>query len=280
MIDFNLKYKDGLTFIKEYETDGHSPLLYLADDYTPYVTKCIQTNSIDYYIINEFFCHYLLKCWSLQTPDIAAIKINKNNLPDNISARHKPHYYDTICFGSQLHDNVIELQSFITSSKKVSQKRISNAHDIFLIALFDIWVQNEDRKPTNNNLILVPNKNKLILTAIDHAYSFSSLDYPSLKTNSLSFSYNDSILHSDFGTSFVKLCNINKAWFDDSSKLYYLCIEKSKAEFYSIANAVPQELKFSADLQKCLYDFLFNEERIKQAFFLFVEVVKEIKDLK
>ena len=48
------------------------------------------------------------------------------------------------------------------------------------IALFDILVENDDRKPTNNNIIVQVVDKKYYFNAIDHAYVFNSLNYENL----------------------------------------------------------------------------------------------------
>lgn len=66
-------------------------------------------------------------------------------LADNFSTRHKKHYYDTICFGSQSIKDAVDLNNFFNANKKPDFNKFYNPEILFLIALFDIWVENDDR---------------------------------------------------------------------------------------------------------------------------------------
>ncbi len=56
-----------------------------------------------------------------------------------------------------------------------------NPRDVFHITLFDTWVENEDRKPTNYNLILEPYQNGFKVLPIANAFIFSTMSYQDLK---------------------------------------------------------------------------------------------------
>ena len=178
----NLSYKQTISIISQYDTEGHSPLKVIADDFKTYVLKFPKNMSDKNSIVKEFLCHYLLKCWSIPTPPIVGLSIPHDVLINSpiISKREKGLIGDTICFGSQLLYDAIELNDFIEAKNKTSQKRVLNSEDIFKIALFDLWIENEDRRPTNNNILLCPDKKGLILNAIDHAFTFSTLNFNEL----------------------------------------------------------------------------------------------------
>ena len=152
-----LSYKQVNSIVKRYDTDGHAPLLVLADDFSQYVLKFPKNPFDSYSIAKEFICHYLLKCWSIPTPDIAGLTFNAETLNQTsvITDREKRLIGNNTCFGSRLILNTVELIDFITVENKTAQKKIINAEDIVKIALFDIWVENDDRKPTNNNILLI-----------------------------------------------------------------------------------------------------------------------------
>ena len=76
-----------------------------------------------YSIVKKFLCHYLLKCWSIPTPYIAALSVPQDLLVNSsiISRRDKILISDSICFGSQLIPTAVELNDFIEAKNKTSQ---------------------------------------------------------------------------------------------------------------------------------------------------------------
>ena len=116
--------------------------------------------------------------------------------------------------------DAIELNNFIEAKNKASQKRVLNSDDIFKIALFDLWVENEDRRPTNNNILLCPDKRGLILNAIDHAFTFSKLNFNELTYNTLNFSDNDSILYSTLAKSIIVSTKFNSGFYLKSEEMF------------------------------------------------------------
>lgn len=143
-----------LSIIKEVDTDGHSPLLVIADDFKKYLIKSTRNNRPSFYIINEFLCSYLLQIWKIPTPDIASVKLDPSLLLNgNYSDFHKPHFYEHLTFGSKWVEDGLEMAEYIRVQNKVALRRFNNPLDIIRIGLFDIWVENTDRKPTNNNIL-------------------------------------------------------------------------------------------------------------------------------
>jgi hypothetical protein len=155
-------------------------------------------------IINEVIAYHLLKCWGIPTPSAAIIKIQGNDLKPEYSKNHKPSYYRHPVFGSRWISGSIDCNAFTFSINKPDYKRFRNPNSIYEIALFDIWVENDDRKPTNNNLILHTFNGQHRIIAIDNAFIFSSMNYEDLNPAYVSFSDNDSIIRSDLALSLKK----------------------------------------------------------------------------
>jgi hypothetical protein len=259
----NLTYLDVKIIHSQYETKGHSPLKVLADDFNPYVLKFPKNSFDKVSIVKEFICFYLLKCWSIPTPDIAALSVPDNLLKECpfISNRDKKLIEGTGCFGSKLITDAIELTDFLVAQNAPAQKRILNPKDMLRIALFDLWVENEDRRPTNNNIILEPRSKGLLIYPIDHAFTFSTLNFSELTHSTVNFSVNDSILHSPLAISTVKKIGIKKDYRTKLEEMFYLCIDNTKPFFSQIVSNIPDSLEFTIDDKLILSDFLFNRER-------------------
>lgn len=275
MID-RLEYRKAISVIREIPTDGHSPLLVISDDYNQYVVKSTKIAFPDCSIINEFLCHYFLKCWGVATPDIAAVILSKELLPDNLSENHKPHYYDIPCFGSKFEKSEFEAMELITVSKSF-YKKIANVEDLFLISIFDIWVENDDRKPSNTNLIFVKeNNNCYYLKAIDHCFVFSSMSYLNLNPQFVAFSWNDSILDSSIGLSIIKHTKVDRTFIEKMKQKFYFCVNQTKDNFHEIVKIIPQDFGLNKESQEKVFDFLFNENRVKSVFEEFYNKINSI----
>lgn len=273
----DLSYIKTNSVIKQYETEGHSPFLVLGDDFKSYVLKYPKNQFDKYSIIKEFLCHYFLLCWSIPTPHAVAISIPNDVLDSElIPKRVRPFIENTDCFGSELIKNPVEMQDFIVAANKTSLRQIKNPSTIFDIAIFDIWIENDDRKPSNNNILLCPADKGLYLYAIDNAYTFATLKFEELNNSSVSFSDNDSILYSPLANSIINQSKINQEWMSIAKEKFYLCIQLVEKYFPDIIKNIPASLDFSNSDASTLSNFLFNKERNKQVFEQFCYIVNLI----
>ena len=263
----------AITVIKEIQTDGHNPLLVIADDYEYYYVKSCKRIP-DFTIISEFLCNFFLQCWHIPTPEMAAVMVDPDILIPGLSINNRSHHFSTICFGSKQVKDAIDLQEFITAERKVDLKKIQNPEIIFRLTLFDIWVENDDRKPTNNNLLLANINNQKQIVAIDNSYTFSTLSYDQLNPSFVSSSFNDSILLSSIGKGILKKTKINDKWLHKVKENYYLCIENCKSNYTDIVRFIPAELGFLTHFQENIANFLFDEKRNENVFMEFVSRLK------
>jgi len=264
------EHKNVLSIEHEVKTDGHSPLLVIADDFKKYIIKSTRGQKPSYNIINEFLCAYLLKLWSVPVPEFASVSLNPELLRGrDFSAFHKPHFYQNITFGSLCLDKATEMGSYLRVHNKIDLRKLNNASDLIKIGLFDIWIENTDRKPTNNNILFSITGNHLTVNAIDHAFTFDSVSYSDLNTDYIVNTYNDNILETDLAKDILLILKKDPGWKDwirQFGDKYYLCIENCKQNFDSIVKYIPDELGFDIALSKFIRDFLFNENRNKNVF--------------
>jgi hypothetical protein len=260
----------AISIIKEINTDGHSPLLIIADDFEKYLIKSTRDQMPSYYIINEFLCSYLLKLWEIPVPEFASITLDPSLISENgFSHFHKAHFYRNITFGSKWLDDGIEMAAFIRIQNKVGLRKFKNPFDLIKIGLFDIWVENTDRKPTNNNILFSTSGNHFTILAIDHAFTFDSVSYSDLNSRYINNTYNDNILETEIVKDIIAIRKKEPDWQQWIAELrdnYYLCIENCKQNFDEVVRFIPYELRFDSTLSKYIRDFLFNEERNKMVF--------------
>lgn len=265
------------SFCKQYQTAGHSPHLVITQDFCQYILKSPNNPNDKSSITKEFLCNQLLQLWKILVPDAVCLKIETSILESGLLINNKPLNNTEWHFGSSFIPNSIDLQKLITGSKKVSNRKIENLEAIFEIALFDIWVENDDRKPSNNNIILSPYGGFFKILPIDHAYTFSSISIDSLDPEYVCFSDNDSIINSPFGLSVVKQVKISNGWLTKIEKKFYICTKLAEVNFQQICDNLPDYYKLSIKEIDCLREFLFNPKRIKNVFEQFRFIVSTAK---
>ncbi|AFL79700.1 hypothetical protein Aeqsu_0173 [Aequorivita sublithincola DSM 14238] len=254
--------------LKEIPTEGHSPLRVLGSDYQMYVAKNDKGKVPPYSLINEFLASYFLNKWEVATPEIKLITIAPALIlaKDNLSINHKPHYYNTPCFGSKYIENAIDVNALIVTEKKKAFNKINNPLDVFHITLFDTWVENDDRKPTNYNLILEPHKNKFNVIAIDNAFIFSTMSYKDLNPEFVAASGNDHLLVSDLGYLIKKYIQVTNSFINNEREYFYLCIGRCEKDFDKFMSQIAGFYNIDLDSVIALKEFLFNKERNNKVF--------------
>lgn len=168
-----------------YETGstGHHPVLFRCSDGNIWFCKYVlsgygefQTDLLYYELIGTT----LLRQLGIPTPEVAFVRIKA----DSFTAEQIPHNAQdmvpgVVAFGSRqvpLADLVDDLLDYRTDS---DFQKLRNPEDLIRIALFDLWVANQDRgkdlefmgRPGlhNFNLLTAPVKGGQQFVAIDHA---------------------------------------------------------------------------------------------------------------
>lgn len=266
------------SIIKELPTEGHSPLLVLGSNYEMYVAKNDKGKEPPFALINECLASYCLNKWNIAAPNTKLISIANELIvtQDNLSINHRPHYYNMPCFGSKFVNNSIDVNALLVTNKKKAYNKLNNPLDVFHITLFDTWVENDDRKPTNYNLILEPANNKFNVLPIDNAFIFSSMSYQDLNpAYGVGVSVNDHLLVSDLGNLIKKNTTIDNNFINNERDYFYLCIERCEQDFDNFMNQVTGFYTVDAVSVTKLKEFLFNEERNTKVFDEYVYRLKQ-----
>ncbi len=189
---------------------------------------------------------------------MALVEVDPDLIQDGFSNRHKSHYYVDLAFGSKQVDNATELSMLNDEIKtKHDYNRFSDPLDYLKIGLFDIWVDNDDRRPTNYNLFLNGNMN---FVAFDHAFTFCSMNYSDLKPE-ISNTFNASIFNSSLAKGIIKYLSRTIDLNKTLKNYFYLCIDTCKQNFEEVCTKVPESYGLSNDLKSSLLDFLFDKNR-------------------
>ena len=146
-----------LIILEEIETDGHSPMKFLCSDGEIYYCKYRVSSKIEELdcLIYEVICSRLANFFSIPTPEIAIVELAPNCFTMKDIPRNKKYAkVGQFCFGSK----DIKNGNLITGLELVNSlfdlEKIYNPYDLVKIALFDLWIDNDDRgKKQNYNLL-------------------------------------------------------------------------------------------------------------------------------
>jgi hypothetical protein len=253
----------AVSILDEIHTTGHSPLKVLGDDGKIYIVKTRKHIGPDTEILSEFICNFLCNHWGINTPVCSFIKVPDTLIKEAkfLSNRHKVGLYENyVCFGSQFMDNAIDIENNDLTFTKNNQVHFNDMNQILKIGLFDLWIVNIDRKPTNLNLMKTIGPNgKFDFVAIDHAYAFDTLLYDQLSPHS-ELSYNESLLFMDVVRQIVK-SNNNPFLMDEYREYFYHSIALCVVDCHRFFSGLTDNFKAESQFFPYIKRFLFNEDR-------------------
>lgn len=143
-----------------------NPQLLKCEDGLTYVVKFLHPYIRKKSLPNEYLAYELGQFMDLPMPNCSVIYVPEELI--QASPLKDLNVNPGLHFGSH----------FQVKTKKVNKKHLSQCSNIEKIAdmfVFDIWVDNRDRK--KNNLLIVKEKGKLKLLCIDHDYIFGDKNW-------------------------------------------------------------------------------------------------------
>ena len=186
--------------IEKYDTRGSSPILVMGDDLNQWVCKYNDLNKL----FNELLASEFAKLWHINIPECALVEIDydRHIVPFGDKKGLERRFFERECFGSRFLNNALDVNQSVFVDKNIV-RRIKNKEDFLKIALFDIWLANEDRNVGNYNLLLQSVKGGYILLyIIDNTDIFnSSMAYTQ---GIVEITEDDSVLKSDLATLLFK----------------------------------------------------------------------------
>lgn len=266
--------------VEEMKTDGHNPMHFLCDDGNSYYCKYRNQYSkteLDC-LVYELVCHFLLKRLNIPTPEIALAVIEKDSYDINkLRANRRYIQPETICFASKEATNTALVTGIQNITGKTQIRKFENIYDLIKIAIFDLWVDNQDRgngSKENYNLLLQSiqvhdeSTNKIATKyrwlAFDHAFAFGGLNNLRIFNETLLPSTSLKLVESQYFKSFKKYFkSVNY------QKIIENCITLQRNEIERIIHDVfvqiPKEWQTPISLEERIVNFLSNETRINLA---------------
>ena len=226
---------------RQYAT-GEEPVLVLCSDMYEYICKYARTSGTAYKLASELIGSLLAQSWGLNTPPTSFIEIRPGHW-------FKAGEHGILAFGSRRVDKVIDVNPTTIGGIKPSVNTLRNILDI---ALYDLWVANEDRNANNANLMYDIEQGSLI--SIDYGCIFNTAmyDYPMSQLTST-----DTILASDLFQHIQKGYPVDKV----SSKVvnqFYRNIARCKHVARKIAHEMPVQWGVTFDVVQTKLGQLFD----------------------
>jgi hypothetical protein len=191
-------------------------------------------------LFNELISAKFAEIWGIKTPDISLIQVKKEHVPQGKFPGIQPYLFNKDCFGSLHLDTSKEIDhSMIPLFKKKSfRDKLGKKNDFLKIALFDIWMANEDRNHNNFNLLVHSSPNKLnYFYAIDHVNVFNS-SFLNYKIEAIT--QDDSIIKTDLAKILFAKNNELTQIVNNLIESFYLCSIECYNQIDKILDLVPE----------------------------------------
>ena len=245
--------------LKIYQT-GDRPILVLCSDGCHYICKYKQPGYSAYKLLNELVGGAFAKVWGISTP-VTSLIVNDPIIWDDAGISHDP---VAPLLGSRKMEDVFDLGEFNCNQVEVSLKTLSQ---LLQIALFDLWLANEDRTCNNYNLLYDLKERRLV--SIDYGGILNSgiLNNPVYQLNA-----SDSIVSSDL---FCRLRGADMQKALTGMHITYLRqVAKCKKAVPMILDSIPQEWEIDKTVAERKLSELFITEWINETWFNFKELVE------
>lgn len=236
---------------------GNNPILVECEDFNTWV--CKHGRMSPGLLLNELIGSSFARSWNLPTPNFCLIEVSEHHLPsDNNSIQ--PTFFKKHCFGSQFlsQAKVVDQTTLPLLRDKTFRKKITNKNDYLKIALFDIWLANDDRNPMHTNLLLSRENKDYLFTVFDHDALFNQT---TLGMRPLVLLDEECSLIS--GEISTILFRRNKKLINNVNELvenFYICIENCRQQIPLIMDCIPESWGINKDeIQEALIQSVFSD---------------------
>lgn len=258
---------------KVYDT-GDKPVLVECNDLNSYVCKHNNGRTPAKKLFVEWISHGLLNGIeiALAKREIVHVK-EEHTLKSGIC---QPIFFkDMPLFATRFLNEALEWSQFNLKDKKL----IINKKDLIKIAVFDLWMANEDRSFNNFNLLTHPTENGLEIVPIDHGACLNSLMF-SDQNRLQSLSYNESLIDTEEFRILVKPILKSMKDADEFIESLYVCMPALKKIYDEQVIAIPKQWKIPKSFSDDLKDNLFHKEWLNETKLQFLSYIKSSLKLK
>ena len=249
---------------RSYRT-GEEPVLVSCSDRNVYICKYMRSSAAAYKLACEVIGNQMAEAWGIDTPRAAFVKIAPAHWQDFGKLPHS----SAMTIGSCRRENVMDITptnySFVSSNRNVLRQLLH-------IALFDLWIANEDRNANNANLLYDIGKPGLISIDYGCILNTATYEYPLSPLTGT-----DSILSSEL------FCHLRSCATDtdirtivsEMKRTYADRLTECQARVPVILDAIPKSWNIPASLIQAKLSELFDLRWTQSVWNCFVEYLKE-----
>ncbi|UOE41188.1 CotH kinase family protein [Chryseobacterium suipulveris] len=250
--------------IKQVDTDGHCPLFVQANDGSNYFAKYLNSLRTDELclLVYEMVAVEILKKLKLPHAEQAIIEIPPNIIDKKISYS-KSWKRNVTAWGSKEIAEASLVSEINNYSTKTLFNQIENPEDLIHIAIFDLWVENTDRKQENYNLIAYQKYGKIRFVPIDHGAIFGGFDRIGIFSGTLPCSANNKLISSDLFKQIVSRIPQNKQLQISKDFINLLSQVNLKEVLNDVFHNIPESWKINKTLKDRIEKFLLSDLRMQ-----------------
>ena len=246
---------------KKFTTSGSQPIRVVASDVESYICK-YPTSIGNVKLVNELIGYQFALCWGINTPEMAFIDVSRDHLPEEYLGGGLSYVsIEKPLIGSKVIPNAIDVADRLLDEMGSSDLKKFNKKELINIALFDIWLSNDDRNHNNCNLLIKEQKGIRNLYAIDHEAIFNSSD---LSRGIFELSYEDSLIYSGVFHKLIKKSSPNIQLIKEIDTSLHEKVNACYDQLDDILNLIPDEWNVNtADLKNRLHQNIFSNNWLK-----------------
>jgi hypothetical protein len=180
----------------EIKNTGQYPLVVLGSDLTDYLCKYSSHVPAER-LLREFICLKMLSAFGLSPLEPALVQLTGEHWQELMNRGGCGHFEEgfplfAVNFLANAKD--VDRSVEVLINDPIQKQKLASRQNILLLALFDIWIGNDDRHETNYNTLLVVSESEYHLVPIDHGETFNS--GAAIENGMALISYEESLLHS------------------------------------------------------------------------------------
>lgn len=244
--------------VKTFPT-GARPILVSCDDYNDWVCKHDPPKKL----VSEILGSKFAEIWKINTPQTCLINIPDEHIPQQSGEYHQLINFRKLCFGSLFINNAVHLDyTSVLMFNDTSFRNKIKKEDLLKIALFDIWLSNEDRKHNNFNLLVDISKSSgYTFCVFDHGEIFNGT---TLEKGLYQITEDESIINTDLTNILFKKGRKLTELVYNIVESFYLCVSECEKSLTEIISLIPAEWGIDTEaLEQNLRKELFNEIWLK-----------------
>ncbi|MCO5273504.1 MAG: hypothetical protein M9900_01125 [Flavobacteriales bacterium] len=164
----NLPLRHSITELVRVWDTNINPVQVIADDVKDYVAKHNRGQAPCTRLRNEVLAHAYAGIWGLPVLEAALLKVDPLHVGRHLSGTCQPAYFKHTCFATRFRKDSTEFNRFLDQANAYEGKRFVNRQDLLKIALFDIWLANDDRTGNHPNLLVTADGEGFTIRVMDH----------------------------------------------------------------------------------------------------------------